>query len=58
MLIRMKGIQFTNLVPGNYQINLFQNTQETISLYQTIDIIKQFDKSLLMRAEGALNLRK
>ena len=59
MLIRMIGIRFTNLIPGNYQINLFDDTQETISLYQAIDSVKkQFGEGLLIRAAGVSNLRK
>ena len=59
MLIRMIGIRFTNLIPGNYQINLFDDTQETISLYQAIDSVKkQFGEGLLIRAAGVSNLKK
>ena len=59
MLIRMIGIRFTNLIPGNYQINLFDDTQETISLYQAIDSVKkQFGEGLLIRATGVSKLRK
>lgn len=53
MLIRLIGIRFTQLVPGNYQIRLFEDTQEMIKLYQAIDSIKgQFGERLLMRARG------
>jgi len=40
LLIRMIGIRFSHLVPGNYQIHLFDDTAEIISLYQSIDSIK------------------
>jgi DNA polymerase-4 len=40
LLIRMIGIRFSHLVPGNYQINLFDDTAEIIKLYQSIDSIK------------------
>ncbi len=40
MLIRLVGIRFTRLVPGNYQIKLYEDTQEMIRLYQSIDSIK------------------
>ena len=54
MLIRLIGIRFTNLIPGNYQISLFDDTQETISLYQAIDSVKKrFGEGLLIRAAGA-----
>ncbi|CAN5775502.1 DNA polymerase IV [soil metagenome] len=53
MLIRLIGIRFTQLIPGNYQINLFEDIQENIKLYQAIDSIKkQFGERLVMRASG------
>jgi DNA polymerase-4 len=53
MLIRLLGIRFTNLIPGNYQINLFDDTQESIRLYQAIDSIKkQYGEKYLMKAAG------
>ena len=52
MLIRLLGVRLTKLVPGNYQIRLYEDTQEAIRLYQSIDSIKrQFGEGLLMRAE-------
>ena len=56
MLIRLVGIRFTQLIPGNYQINLFEDTQETIKLYQAIDSIKkQWGERSLFRARGVNN---
>ena len=53
MLIRLLGIRFTRLVPGNYQIKLYEDTQETIRLYQSIDSIKRrYGEKSLMRAIG------
>ncbi|MDO6432078.1 DNA polymerase IV [Flavitalea sp. BT771] len=53
MLIRLLGIRFTRLVPGNYQIKLYEDTQENIRLYQSIDHIKRrFGEQSLMRAVG------
>jgi len=53
MLIRLLGIRFTKLVPGNYQIKLYEDTQEVINLYQSIDSIKRrFGEGSLMRAVG------
>lgn len=53
ILIRMLGIRFTHLVPGNYQIRLFEDTQEIISLYQSVDSIKRrFGEKFLVRAGG------
>ena len=53
-LIRLIGIRFTDLIPGTYQINLFDDTAELISLYQAIDSVKrQFGEQFLIRAAGA-----
>ncbi len=40
MLIRLVGVRLTNLVHGNHQISLFDDTVETINLYEAIDRIK------------------
>jgi DNA polymerase-4 len=53
MLIRLIGIRFTNLISGTYQINLFNDTQEMIKLYQAVDSVKkQFGEKLLIRGSG------
>jgi DNA polymerase-4 len=53
LLIRLVGIRFSHLVPGNYQIRLFDDTEEKIKLYQQIDSIKrQFGEDLVVRAAG------
>ena len=52
-LVRLIGVRFTHLIPGNYQINLFEDTQEMIRLYQAIDSVKKrFGEQKLMRAVG------
>lgn len=51
--IRLLGIRFTHLIPGSYQISLFDDTQEMIHLYQAIDSVKKrFGEGLLVRAGG------
>ena len=53
MLIRMLGIRFTNLIPGNYQIHLFEDTQGMIKLYQAIDSVKKrFGEGMACKAGG------
>ena len=53
LLIRLLGIRFTHLIPGNYQISLFEDTQEMIKLYQAIDSVKKrFGEKTLIRAVG------
>src|SRR5665647_2312258 len=50
-LIRLIGIRFSDLIPGTYQINLFNDTQEQIKLYQVIDSVKkQYGEKYLIRA--------
>jgi len=51
LLIRLIGIRFTNLVQGTYQINLFEDTEEMIRLYNAMDHIKKrFGPGLITRA--------
>ncbi|TYR37450.1 DNA polymerase IV [Sphingobacterium phlebotomi] len=53
MRIRLVGIRFTDLVHGNLQINLFEDTQEMVDLYQAMDRIKnRFGYEKVMRAAG------
>lgn len=40
MLIRLVGVRLSGLVHGNHQINLFDDTAETINLYEALDHIK------------------
>jgi len=51
LLVRLIGVRFSHLVQGNYQISLFDDTQEMIALYQAIDHIKRrFGWQYLMKA--------
>lgn len=55
LLVRLLGIRFTCLVNGAYQINMFEDTEETINLYQAIDSVKKrFGEKYLMRAGGVI----
>lgn len=40
MMVRLVGVSFSDLVTGNYQINLFDDTEERLNLYQAMDYIK------------------
>ena len=40
MLIRLVGVRLSNLVQGNQQISLFDDTEEDINLYEAMDFIK------------------
>lgn len=56
MRIRLIGVKFTGLVHGCHQMNLFEDTEELISLYQTMDKIKmRFGSTSVGRASGFLN---
>lgn len=53
MRIRLVGLRFTDLVHGNHQMNLFEDTEEQMSLYQTMDYLKnRFGANALGRASG------
>lgn len=55
MRIRLIGVRFTNLVRGNLQINIFEDTQEMVSLYQAMDRIKnRFGYDKVGKASGFL----
>jgi DNA polymerase IV len=55
LLVRLIGVRFTHLVPGNYQISLFDDTDDLIRLYQEIDKLNgRFGRYLIMRASGFL----
>ncbi|OMP32827.1 DNA polymerase IV [Mangrovimonas sp. DI 80] len=40
LLIRLVGVKFSDLVSGNYQINLFDDTEEMLRLYSAMDHIR------------------
>jgi DNA polymerase-4 len=49
------GIRFSHLISGNYQIDMFNDTEDAINLYQAIDHIKhRFGEHMLMRAASSL----
>ena len=53
MLVRLIGIRFSHLVPGNYQINLFEDTEEALNLYAAMDHLRErFGDKTVLRASG------
>ncbi len=51
VLVRLIGVRFSKLAHGNYQINLFEDTQEEISLFEAMDKMKlKYGAGALMRA--------
>ncbi|RXM53018.1 MULTISPECIES: DNA polymerase IV [unclassified Chryseobacterium] len=53
MRLRLVGLRFTGLVHGNHQMNLFEDTEQQMNLYQTMDYLKnRFGMGALGRASG------
>ncbi|WP_027378086.1 DNA polymerase IV [Kaistella palustris] len=53
MRLRLVGLRFTNLVHGTYQMNLFEDSEQLINLYQAMDRMKnRFGKNAVGRASG------
>ncbi|MBU2997958.1 DNA polymerase IV [Cellulophaga baltica] len=51
LLIRLVGVKFSDIVTGNYQINLFDDTEEMLSLYHAMDHIRnKYGEKSIMRA--------
>ncbi len=53
MLVRLVGVRFSHLVHGNYQIHLFEDTEERMKLYQAMDHLNtRFGSGSVKRAVG------
>ncbi len=51
LLIRLIGVKFTSLAGGHYQINLFDDSQDMLNLYNSIDKIRnRYGEHSVMRA--------
>jgi DNA polymerase-4 len=54
MRLRLIGIRFSGLVRGTYQINMFEDTEEMLSLYQAMDRMKKrYGFDAVARCAGA-----
>lgn len=54
MRVRLIGIHLSGLVRGTYQINIFEDTVELMSLYQAMDKMKnRFGADAIARCAGA-----
>lgn len=54
MRIRLIGVTFSGLVRGTYQIDIFQDTEEMLALYQAMDRMKtRYGFDAVMRCAGA-----
>lgn len=53
LLIRLIGIRFSHIVSGNYQINLFDDSEQAINLYKALDKIREkYGDRTVVRAAG------
>jgi DNA polymerase-4 len=51
IMIRLIGVRASSLVGGGYQINLFNDTEKKIALYQAMDSMRnRFGHNAVMRA--------
>jgi len=58
MMVRLIGVRVSHLVGGNYQINMFDDTEEMMNLYQAIDRMKtRYGEGKIVRAIGLNRLR-
>ena len=55
LLVRLIGVKYSHLVSGGYQINLFDDTEERISLYQAMDRMRlRFGDRAVVSAAGMM----
>ncbi|MCG7281956.1 DNA polymerase IV [Chryseobacterium taklimakanense] len=53
MRLRLIGVKFSGLVHGQHQMNLFEDTEELMNLYQAMDRMKRrFGSTAVQRAVG------
>jgi len=53
LLVRLVGVKISDIVSGHYQINLFDDTEEMLSLYTAMDHIRgRYGESSIMRASS------
>ncbi|WP_345006337.1 DNA polymerase IV [Snuella lapsa] len=53
LLVRLIGVKFSHLVEGGHQIDLFEDDDKTISLYQALDKMRErYGDRAVIRASG------
>lgn len=53
LLVRLVGVRFSHLVSGGYQINLFEDSEERVNLYQAMDRMRiQYGDRAVITAAG------
>lgn len=59
LLVRLIGVRFSNLVQGNHQIHLFEDTQDMVNLCQAMDKIRgKYGMEAVQRAVGVAQASK
>jgi len=59
MLVRLIGVRFSHLVQGSQQINLFEDTEEAVRLYQAMDAMRaRYGDEAIKRAISLKNVEK
>ena len=59
MLVRLIGVRFSHLVQGSQQINLFEDTEEAVRLYQAMDAMRaRYGDEAIKRAISVPKLEK
>ncbi len=53
LLIRLVGVKVSDIVSGNYQINLFDDTEQMLELYNAMDTVRnKYGEASIMRASS------
>ncbi|WP_107037621.1 DNA polymerase IV [Brumimicrobium mesophilum] len=53
LLIRLVGVKVSDIVSGNYQINLFDDTEQMLKLYNAMDTVRdKYGELSIMRASS------
>ena len=59
MLVRLIGVRFSHLVQGSQQINLFEDTEEAVRLYQAMDAMRaRYGDEAIKRAISLKEINK
>ncbi len=59
MLVRLIGVRFSHMVQGSQQINLFEDTEEAVRLYQAMDAMRaRYGDEAIKRAISLKEINK
>lgn len=57
LLIRLVGVKLTDLVMGNYQINMFDDSEQMLNLYKAMDTIRKRYGELSVQKAAAIGAK-